>query len=216
MSQAVSSHVVVSLLEPCLRSTNGLFLPSRTLLARSIESWGSRKVGMCYFWKFAMRKKPQQDASNYNANRIQKRHQIHEILPNATLYTTLVHSEIHTYGDSRWIPSASARTCRCIVIHFNLRYLENVILAWWSGRPRRIAVAARSIVSAPMLFWHQASIAKQTRNVKSGGSLPPVIPQPRTLCTRHIPRQARLLHTVQIEVRTIRQPIQAIFMHLRR
>ena len=102
--------------------------------------------------------------------------------------------------------SASARTRRCVVIHFDFRYLEDVVLVWWSGRPARIAVAARSMV------------VEQMRNVKSRGgipSLPPVVPEPRARHTRHILRESRLLHAVQIEVRAIRQPIQAIFVEFR-
>ena len=45
----------------------------------------------------------------------------------------------------RWMRSASARTRRSIVIHFNRRYHEDVVVAGWSGRPFGITVATYQI-----------------------------------------------------------------------
>lgn len=46
------------------------------------------------------------------------------------------------------IHSARTLTRRSIVIHFDLGNHEDVVLAGWSGRPFRIAVAAKEITIA--------------------------------------------------------------------
>lgn len=88
---------------------------------------------------------------------------------------SLLPSKINTNGDGSKILSASARTRRCVVIHFDLRYHQDVVLGWWSGRPFWIAVAARSITLAHD-FVASRKRRKAGTQYQESGFLPPVVP----------------------------------------
>ena len=83
--------------------------------------------------------------------------------------------ESNVNDDGRWILSTGAHTSRCIVIHFNLRNHENVVLEWWSGRPFLIAVAARSLTLAHASLVSSKFFKADTQH-QEWGFLPPVVP----------------------------------------
>ena len=60
--------------------------------------------------------------------------------------SSISETEVVIYIDG--MGSASALTRRSVVIHFDLGNHEDVVLAGWSGRPFRIAVAANEITIA--------------------------------------------------------------------